>query len=824
MKNGFYDDVRFFRVIAGLHGAVRHPRQPGGARPRGAARNLKDDPVKQSNKRGYRDVRDRRSEHADDAALHQLRRQHAALDKQGFAPFGEVVQGMDVVDKIYDGYGEGAPRGKGPDQGRMQTEGNAYLNKEFPRLDFIKAATIASERPRWRTVTLCSCPSSLIQPGRRLTAWPRHGDERDPFAVLGPHRTAGGIVIRALQPAARSIDVRLMANGVLLPMRRSDEGDRASRRVRDPAAGRRARLPAARSPTRSGHVVEIDDPYRYGRVLTDFDLHLFGEGTHHRAFEKLGAHRVRVGSTVGRALRGVGAQRGAGQRRSATSTGGTAACTRCGCSVPSGVWEAVRARPARRREVQVRDPHAGRPAAQEDRSVRRRLRGAAADRVGRPRHLAATSGATTTWMATRPARGEWLDRPMSVYEVHLGSWARVPEERHRSLTYRELAERLVPYVKELGFTHIELLPVMEHPFAGSWGYQVIGFFAPTSRFGPPEDFKAFVDACHQAGIGVILDWVPGHFPKDAHGLARVRRHGALRARRSAAGRAPGLGHAHLQLRPQRGPQLPAVERALLARGVPHRRPARGRGGVDAVPRLLAPARASGCRTAYGGRENLEAIDFLQQLNALTHGEHPGTITVAEESTAWPGVSRPVHLGGLGFTYKWNMGWMHDMLRVRARRIRCTAAGTTTSITFSMLYAFTENFVLPFSHDEVVHGKGAMLDKMPGDVWQKYATLRALYGFMYGHPGKKLLFMGGEFGQWREWNHDGSLDWHLLDDPAHAGLQPLRAGAQLALPRRAGAARAATSTRTGFRWIDCNDNENSVVSFVRCAQRSGATPL
>ena len=358
---------------------------------------------------------------------------------------------------------------------------------------------------------------------------------------------------------------------------------------------------------------------------------------------------------------------------------------------------------------------------------------------------------------------------MSIYEVHLGSWARVPEEGNRFLTYRELAHRLVPYVKETGFTHIELLPVMEHPFSGSWGYQVLGFFAPTSRFGPPEDFKYFVDACHQAGLGVILDWVPGHFPEGRARPRAVRRHRAVRARRSAAGRAPGLGHADLQLRPQRGAELPAVERAVLARGISRRRAAGRRGRVDAVSRLLAPRRRVDSEPVRRAREprgdRLPAAAEHADARRASRARSPrprnrrripasaGRCTSAASgsptSGTWAGCTTcsstshedPVH-----------RRWHHNL------------------VTFSMLYAFTENFILPFSHDEVVHGKGAMLDKMPGDAWQKYATLRTLYGYMFGHPGKKLLFMGGEFGQWREWNHDRSLDWHLLDDPSHAALR------------------------------------------------------
>src|SRR5205814_392177 len=382
-------------------------------------------------------------------------------------------------------------------------------------------------------------------------------------------------------------------------------------------------------------------------------------------------------------------------------------------------------------------------------------------------------------------------------------WARVPEEHSRYLTYRELASRLIPYVKEMGYTHIELLPVMEHPFSGSWGYQVTGCFAPTSRFGPPQDFKAFVDACHQDKIGVILDWVPGHFPKDAHGLARFDGTALYEHEDPRQGEHRDWGTLIFNYGRNE------VRNFLLANALfwldeYHIDGLR----VDAVASMLyldySRREGEWIPNRFGGRENLDAIGFLQELNRLTHGEHPGTVTAAEESTAWPGVTRPVHVGGLGFSYKWNMGWMHDMLQY-AHEDPIHRRWHHNLITFSMLYAYTENFVLPLSHDEVVHGKGALLDKMPGDVWQKYANLRTLYGYMYAHPGKKLLFMGGEFGQWREWNHDRSLDWHLLDDPSHAGMRRLvqdlnwHYHAERALHEH-------DFDPAGFRWIDCNDNE------------------
>jgi 1,4-alpha-glucan branching enzyme len=354
---------------------------------------------------------------------------------------------------------------------------------------------------------------------------------------------------------------------------------------------------------------------------------------------------------------------------------------------------------------------------------------------------------------------------------------------------------------------------MEHPFSGSWGYQVLGFFAPTSRFGPPEDFKLFVDACHAAGLGVILDWVPGHFPKDAHGLAQfdgtaLYEHADPRQGEHREWGTLIFNYGRNEVRNF------LLSNALFWLEEYHVDGLR----VDAVASMLYLdySRHAGewIPNRFGGRENIEAIGFLQELNRLAHGRHPGTITAAEESTAWPGVTRPVHVGGLGFTYKWNMGWMHDVLEY-AHKDPVHRRWEHNLITFSALYMHTENFVLPFSHDEVVHGKGSMLDKIPGDVWQKHATLRTAYGYMYAHPGKKLLFMGCEFGQWREWNYDGSLDWHLLDEPLHAGLrryvQTLNA-----IYQAEAALHQIDFGPEGFRWIDCNDNENSVVSMVRFA--------
>jgi 1,4-alpha-glucan branching enzyme len=418
------------------------------------------------------------------------------------------------------------------------------------------------------------------------------------------------------------------------------------------------------------------------------------------------------------------------------------------------------------------------------------------------------------WLDARQAHGAWLDRPMAVYEVHAGSWRRNPEQAHRPLTWRELAAELVPYLTELGFTHVELLPISEFPFDGSWGYQPTGYFAPTSRFGSPDDFRLFVDECHLAGIGVILDWVPGHFPKDAHGLAWFDG-------------TPLFEHAD----PRQGEHQDwgtlvfnyarhEVRNFLLTNALYWLESFHADGlRVDAVASMLyldySRAQGEWIPNRHGGRENLDAIDFLRELNALTHAQHPGTITIAEESTAFPGVSRPTWVGGLGFTFKWNMGWMHDILTY-ASKDPIHRRWEHRHLTFSLLYAWNENFVLPLSHDEVVHGKGALLSKMPGDAWQQMATLRALYGYMYGHPGKKLLFMGAELGERREWNHDTSLAWHLLDEPLHAGLQRFVADLNRLYASQP-PLHEVDFVADGFEWLDANDYDASVVSFIRRAR-------
>jgi 1,4-alpha-glucan branching enzyme len=414
------------------------------------------------------------------------------------------------------------------------------------------------------------------------------------------------------------------------------------------------------------------------------------------------------------------------------------------------------------------------------------------------------------WMRRRRAANA-LSAPISIYEVHLGSWRRRPEQGNRSLTYRELAEVLPAYARDLGFTHVELLPVMEHPFYGSWGYQCTGFFAPTSRYGTPEDLKALIDALHAHGIGAILDWVPSHFPNDEHGLVyfdgtHLYEHADERLGFHPEWKSCIFNYGRHEVR------------AFLASSALYWLDEFHADGlrVDAVASMLYLdyGRQAGewLPNRDGGRENLEAIDFLRQLNTDVYRDHPDTQTIAEESTAWPSVSRPVSLGGLGFGMKWNMGWMNDTLKYFAqdpvhRKYQHNA------LTFSLWYAFHENFVLPLSHDEVVYGKGSLLRKMPGDEWRKFANLRLLLGYMWTHPGKKLLFMGSEFGQWNEWNHESSLDWHLLEQPMHGGIARWVGDLNRVL-REHSALHAHDFDSQGFEWVDAGDFEQSVLSFLR----------
>ncbi|MEQ1757039.1 MAG: 1,4-alpha-glucan branching protein GlgB [Vicinamibacterales bacterium] len=636
------------------------------------------------------------------------------------------------------------------------------------------------------------------------------GVSDDPFAVLGWHRVpsdAGNLsLVRTMQPSAERVEV--LVNERVVPMlRRHPDGlfEASWPEAQGGAKDYRLRVHA------HGTSVDIDDPYRFGQLLSDYDLHLFSEGTLFRAWEHLGARRRTIGGTSGVHF-AVWAPNA--QRVSVVGdfNGWDGRMHPMRKLIPSGVWEVFL------------------PGVPDGSRYKYELRTSAgqlllkSDPFGRrfelPPQTASIVDSDSTywwrdeeWVRGRAGLGGWHSRPMSTYEIHAGSWRRA-DDGTRNLTYRELADTLVPYLRDMGYTHVELMPIMEHPFTASWGYQVIGFYAPTSRFGSPDDFRYFVDECHMNGIGVILDWVPGHFPKDEHGLAwfdgtALYEHADPRMGEHQDWGTLIFNYGRNEVRTF------LLSNALYWLEEFHLDGLR----VDAVASMLYLdySRKSGewIPNQYGGRENLDAVDFLKQLNIVTHGRVPGTIMIAEESTSWPGVSRPVYTGGLGFSYKWNMGWMHDMLDY-VEHDPVYRRWLHNSITFSMLYAFTENFVLPFSHDEVVHGKRSLADKIPGDSWQKQATLRALFGYMFGHPGKKLMFMGSEFGQWREWNHDTSLDWHLLDYPGHAGLQRWVRDLNNAY-RDEPALYEVDNEGSGFSWIDCHDHENSVVSLLRRAK-------
>ncbi len=635
------------------------------------------------------------------------------------------------------------------------------------------------------------------------------GVHADPFAVLGPHDATAdgqpGIAVRVFRPYASEIQVHTVRDGRTTPMVRLH-----------PDGFFEAFLPGVeideldyrlRTTWTDGSTTEFDDPYRYGPVLTGFDQHLFAEGTHVRAFNRLGARIIDHGA------RGVHFAVWAPTARRVSVVGDFNAWDGRVHSMrsigSSGLWEMFlpELREGGRYKFEILPANG--PAVLK------------ADPYGRffetPPQTASIvyqgryTWSDDQWLAERRARGMRHRDPLSIYEVHLGSWRRHPDGQ--SLSYRELAETLVPYVRDMGYTHIELMPIMEHPFGGSWGYQVIGFFAPTSRFGQPDDFKYFVDQCHRAGIGVILDWVPGHFPNDPHALGRFDGTALYEHADPRQGVHQDWGTFIFNYG-RREVRSFLLSNALYWVEEFHIDGLR----VDAVASMLYLdySRKAGewVPNEFGGRENLEAIGFFHELNRRLGAEHPDVPVIAEESTSWPGVSRPVHLGGLGFTYKWNMGWMHDMLEY-CQQDPIYRRFHHHKITFSMLYAFSENFILPFSHDEVVHGKGSMLNKMPGDPWQKHANLRALYGYMFTHPGKKHMFMGGELAQWREWNHDAQLDWECLGDPQHEGMQRWVRD----LNRTYAAERAlweADFEPRGFRWIDANDNANSVISFVRFA--------
>ncbi|MBL8566777.1 MAG: 1,4-alpha-glucan branching protein GlgB [Hyphomicrobiaceae bacterium] len=635
------------------------------------------------------------------------------------------------------------------------------------------------------------------------------GDHRDPFGFLGPHvdEEHGTLLVRAFLPAAHGAEV----------VTENSHGPIAMRKVHD-AGLYEAALPATsksyrlRITDRTG-VHEIDDPYSFAPVLGSLDLHLLAEGTHYRNFDKLGAHIMTHEGVAGVHF-AVWAPNARRVSVVGDFNGWDGRCHVMRLHPGAGIWEifipGLGEGALYKFEIKAADgtmlPLKADPYAFAMEPPPR-----TASRVTRTGCFAWTDG---DWMGQRAQRNA-IGAPVSIYEVHLGSWRRRAGGRY--LSYAELADELVPYVKELGFTHIELMPVSEFPFDGSWGYQPIGLFAPTSRFGSPDGLRLLVDRCHAAGIGVILDWVVGHFPEDAHGLVRFDGTHLYEHADPRLGRHADWGTLIYNFGRNEVVNY-LIGNALYWLDEFHIDGLR----VDAVASMLYLdySRKAGewLANRYGGNENLEAIAFLKRLNETVYAQHPGAFTIAEESTAWPLVTRPTSSGGLGFGFKWNMGWMNDSLRYIARD-PVHRKHHHNDLTFSLMYAFSENFVLPLSHDEVVHGKRSLIGRMPGDRWQRFANLRLYLSYLYTHPGKKLLFMGGEMAQEREWNHDTSLDWHLLDDADHRGIQVLVRDlnrlytALTALHER-------DCEASGFEWIDCHDYEQGVLSFLRRGTASG----
>ena len=635
------------------------------------------------------------------------------------------------------------------------------------------------------------------------------GRHSDPHSILGAHPDKKGIWFRTYRPDAELV-VLLIDGKERREMRRRPEPglfEVYEEGLRDvPQYRLEVHYPG-------DYTVTIRSPYSFQPTLGELDLFLWGEHRHERIWDKLGSHVKELNGVHGAAF-AVWAPNAAGVSVVGNFNSWDGRLDMMRMMGSSGVWElfipeldegTIYKYEIRGADGSVRlksDPFA----------QAMELPPATASKVVQSKHQFTDQN----WMAARSARDP-LRQPMATYEMHLGSWRRVPEEGNRPLSYRELAEQLPDYLVETGFTHVEFLPLMEHPFTGSWGYETSGYYAPTSRYGSPDDLRFLVDQLHQKGIGVILDWVPAHFPTDAFSLGRFDGSALYEHIDPRQGFHPEwhtyifnygrdevrsflLGSAHYWLE------------EFHADGL----------RVDAVSSMLYLdyGRRTGewIPNEHGGRENLQAISFLRELNEQLYAKNPGISMIAEESTAWPAISRPVYIGGLGFGFKWDMGWMHDTLEYFSKEPihRRYHHG---DLTFGVTYAWSENFVLPLSHDEVVYGKRALLDKMPGDRWQKFANLRALLGYMWARSGKKILFMGGEFGQWREWNHDASLDWHLLGESDHRGLQNMVSNLNR-IYKSEPALWEADHEPAGFQWIDANNADENVIAFIRTAPASG----
>ncbi|TDP91813.1 1,4-alpha-glucan branching protein GlgB [Labedaea rhizosphaerae] len=644
-------------------------------------------------------------------------------------------------------------------------------------------------------------PSPLPDPAPRAEELDRllGGSHHDPHGLLGVHTIGSGadeqIVVRALRPHANSVTV--LSEGDKTPLTHVRDGLFVGVLPNNPGD---YRLEVGYG----DHVETVDDPYRWLPTVGELDLHLIGEGRHERLWEALGAH-VRTYDTANGVVEGVSFAVWAPNAQGVRVIGdfnhwdGQAYPMRSLGS--SGVWElfvpGVGAGTCYKFKVLGKDGHWHEKA--DPLAFATEVPPATASKVVEPLH----SWNDDAWLARRQATN-WADAPMSIYEVHLGSW-------RPGLSYLDLADQLAAYATDLGFTHVELLPVTEHPFGGSWGYQVTSYFAPTSRFGSPDEFREFVDRLHQHGVGVLMDWVPAHFPRDEWALARFDGTPLYEHADPRRGEQPDWGTYVFDFGRNEVRNF-LVANALFWLEEYHLDGLR----VDAVASMLyldySRVEGQWLPNEYGGRENLDAVRFLQELNATVYKRHPGVVMIAEESTAWPGVTRPTHLGGLGFGFKWNMGWMHDTLSYLGHE-PVHRSYHHNEMTFSLVYAWSENFVLPLSHDEVVHGKGSLWQRMPGDAWNKAAGLRSLLAFMWAHPGKQLLFMGGEFGQEGEWSESRSIDWHLLDQPLHRGVQDLLR--DLNSVYKAEPALYSADTRPeGFEWIDANDAGGNVLSFVR----------
>jgi 1,4-alpha-glucan branching enzyme len=632
-----------------------------------------------------------------------------------------------------------------------------------------------------------------------------HREHPSPHSVLGAHPAPDGVTIRAFRPAACEIRA-LLDDGTSVELEQIHAGGVFEATVEGADLPLHYRLEVDYG---DAGTYTLEDPYRFVPTIGELDLHLIGEGRHHAIYEKLGAHVREMDGITGvsfavwapaaRAVSVVGDFNSWDGRLHAMRGLGS-----------SGVWEIFvpDLAPGARYKFEILGADGELRLKADPYAFETEVPPLTASVINHPSYQ--WSAGDGQWLAERRAAQPLAD-PVSIYEVHLGSWRLNSLEDNRPLTYTELADELCDYVKDLGFTHVELLPVMAHPFSGSWGYQVTGYYAPTPRYGSPDEFRAFVDRMHSNGVGLILDWVPAHFPRDEFALARFDGTALFEHADPRRGAHPDWGTLVFNLGRHE------VRNFLIANALYWLRDYHIDGiRVDAVASMLyldySRREGEWIPNEFGGREDLDSVQFLKELNEVIYGDQAGIISAAEESTAWPGVSRPTYLGGLGFGFKWNMGWMHDTLAYFSqdpiyRRYH------HHELTFSLMYAFSENFILPLSHDEVVHGKGSLLGKMPGDRWQKLANLRALYAYMWAHPGKKLLFMGCEIAQESEWGYQRSLDWHLLEQPDHAGIQSLVRDLNR-LYRSEPALYELDSDPAGFYWIEPNDADNNIISFAR----------